>query len=421
MTQQIEKLLNDVGFRLATLREARNRFSDQLAPEFRIFDYLRTDEMGLSRCIASLLDPKGKHGQGGIFLEAFLKLLGNAADWAIDAEDCEVSIEKQANEQRRIDIYLELKNGIIGIENKPWANDQDKQLADYAAYLEKMACNKNWLLVFLSKRDPSEGSLDFITRKKLEDGGRFVQCDYDVIISWLDICACKSRALVVRVFIEELAKFIRTNVNREVEMSDEREISSAVLKSSETLSSAFHIAKTMGSIKKSLLSKFHDDLVIGLEEKDLKLADWRLESWQSCTGFNVRFGNSEQKLYLRFEFNRTGLDDFFWGIKDINADSARGSDNWNSDAWRYLNQLMVSEFYSEKSSKWWPWYSELPNREFNAELKNWSISEKPWIMINNGELTSKIVELAVKVRDVFHHDNRLCLLNEEVINAVQLD
>jgi hypothetical protein len=99
MTHQTEKLLNDVGFRLAALREARNRFSDQLAPEFRIFDYLRTDEMGLSRCIASLLDPKDKHGQGGIFLEAFLKILGDAADWAIDAEDCEVSIEKQANGQ----------------------------------------------------------------------------------------------------------------------------------------------------------------------------------------------------------------------------------------------------------------------------------------------------------------------------------
>lgn len=55
MTQQIEELLNDVGFRLATLKEARSRFSDQLAPEFRIFDYLRTDEMGLSTCIASLL------------------------------------------------------------------------------------------------------------------------------------------------------------------------------------------------------------------------------------------------------------------------------------------------------------------------------------------------------------------------------
>lgn len=57
----------------------------------------------------------------------------------------------------------------------------------------------------------------------------------------------------------------------------------------------------------------------------------------------------------------------------------------------------------------------------SAELKNWSISEKPWIMINNGELAPKIVELAVKVRDVFRRDDRLCLLNEEVINTTQLD
>ena len=65
--QEIEELLKDVAFKMGTLREARNRFSAQLAPEFSIFDYLRTDEMGLSKCIASLLDPKGTHGQGSVF------------------------------------------------------------------------------------------------------------------------------------------------------------------------------------------------------------------------------------------------------------------------------------------------------------------------------------------------------------------
>lgn len=72
MTQQIEQLLSEVRFKIGTLREARNRFADQLVPEFRIFDYLRTDEMGLSRCIANLLNPKGEHGQGSIILDAFL-------------------------------------------------------------------------------------------------------------------------------------------------------------------------------------------------------------------------------------------------------------------------------------------------------------------------------------------------------------
>jgi len=106
MAQQIKELLNDVGFRLATLKEAKSRFSDQLAPEFRIFDYLRTDEMGLSTCIASLLDPNGKHGQGSVFLNAFLKNIGAEEDWAVNTKNCRVSTEKQVNGQRRIDIFL---------------------------------------------------------------------------------------------------------------------------------------------------------------------------------------------------------------------------------------------------------------------------------------------------------------------------
>lgn len=408
MAQQIEKLLNDVGFRLATLREARNRFSDQLAPDFKIFDYLRTDEMGLSKCLASLLDPKGKHGQGSVFLSVFMEEIG--ADWATNMTDCQVTLEKQANGQRRIDVFLEFPNGVVGIENKPWASCQDRQLVDYAEYLGKISGSKNWMLVFLSNRDPEEKSLTQARREELESDRRFIHLRYEKLIDWLEVCACKSRALVVRVFIEELIKFIRTNINGEVEMSDEKEISSAVLKSSETLGSAFQIVKAMDGIKKDLLNKFHNDLDSALKKEHLILSDWSMENWRPYIGFNIQFGDNKQKLNLRFEFDKTGLNEFFWGIKDITSDSARGSDNWNSDAWRDLNGVMASQFHSEKSSKWWPWYSELPNHEFDAEMKNWSISEKPWIIINNGEMVSKIVELAIQVRDVLSQSNQLHLL-----------
>ena len=48
-------LLDQVFRRIEALREAQRRFSDQLAPQFRIFDYLRTDEYGFSRCLADLV------------------------------------------------------------------------------------------------------------------------------------------------------------------------------------------------------------------------------------------------------------------------------------------------------------------------------------------------------------------------------
>lgn len=409
MTQQIEQLLSDVSFKIGTLREARNRFADQLAPEFRIFDYLRNDEMGLSRCIANLLNPKGEHGQGSIFLDAFLKkILDDESSWQTNAKDfLAVALEKQANGRCRIDIYLEFKNGIIGIENKPWASDQDKQLTDYATYLEKTAGNKNWLLVFLSKRSPYEASLTSTRQEELENAGQFVHCDFGVVIDWLKICACKTKAPVVRVFIEELSKFIRTYINGEVEMSDAIEIKNAVLKSQETLDSAFQIYKAMYDVKMELFEKLHRDLEIGLEENGLKLTDWEFNGWRPCSGFNVQFCKEEQNLYLRFEFEKSESNEFFWGI-------GRKKGLYNNDiVWKNVNDLMNSEFDVMKIGSRFPWYAYCPNQCFDNEMKDWSISAKPWLMIKDGSLASQIIELANRVYNAFEPNNNLHLLCED--------
>lgn len=61
---KVETLLLQVSTAINTLRNAQKRFAPHLAPDFRLFDFLRTDEYGVSRCLALLLDPCGAHGQG---------------------------------------------------------------------------------------------------------------------------------------------------------------------------------------------------------------------------------------------------------------------------------------------------------------------------------------------------------------------
>ena len=119
MPLKIDALLDEISFNVGTLRQAKQRFSDQLAPEFSIFDYFRSDEMALSNCLAGMLDPNGRHGQGNIFLRAFFETIFHEKKWTINFDYCKVVTEKQANGQRRIDIYLEFMGCIIGIENKP--------------------------------------------------------------------------------------------------------------------------------------------------------------------------------------------------------------------------------------------------------------------------------------------------------------
>lgn len=404
MQQQITSLLDTVAFKTEALKEARNRFADRLAPDFSIFDYLRTDEMGLSRCIASLLDSTGKHGQKEVFSEAFLKKI----EWSGNTKIRSVRLEKQANGQRRIDIYLQFQNGaIIGIENKPWAGDQENQLSDYASFIEREAGDKEWLLVYLSNNEPSEyGGIGKEKQKQLKDEGNFVQLDYTSIIEWLEDCACKSKALIVRLFIEELAKFIRMNINGELEMSEENEIRNLILDSPQNLESAFHVSIALRSVKEKLLKEFHDDLKQKLKTKGFELNwdDAMSKEWKRYCGFGVKFGK-EQNLYLRFEFDSSGLRGLYWGI-------AREDDAIKKDdvIWKKINDVMSDQFGSGGETEWWPWWSWIDSKEFNSAFRNWDTSATPWISIKKEELAGKITNLAIQVRDTFEKNNSLKLL-----------
>jgi hypothetical protein len=149
----------------------------------------------------------------------------------------------------------------------------------------------------------------------------------------------------------------------------------------------------MDDVKKELLEKLRGELITGLEKEGLKLTDWGLNSWQAATGFNVQFGNDEQHLYLRFEFEKTSLNSFGWGI-------SRKKKEYSND------------FYASKSWPWWPWVSVCPDADFDTDMENWSISAKPWLKINDGSLASQVIELAVNVHDAFTRNKSLHLLCE---------
>src|SRR3712207_5367167 len=50
--------------------------SQTTAPLFCVFDFIKPNENALSDIVAELLDPQGSHGQGDVFLRAFLIEVG---------------------------------------------------------------------------------------------------------------------------------------------------------------------------------------------------------------------------------------------------------------------------------------------------------------------------------------------------------
>jgi hypothetical protein len=99
-----------------------------LATDFNLMELIATKEENISRVIAKLLDPRGGHGQGSVFLQKFLERIFPQRETFRNLETSKVLTEYTIPNGRRIDILVVLPDGFsIGIENRPRAGDQENQ------------------------------------------------------------------------------------------------------------------------------------------------------------------------------------------------------------------------------------------------------------------------------------------------------
>lgn len=121
----------------------------ELAREYRqpprpnLFDWagMSDSELAHSQVLAHFLDPRADHGQGTRFLNTFVAMLAERGADTLSGVRCthpsmaEVYTEYVIPSGRRIDVVMLLPPwGVIAIENKVWAGEQDKQVADYAEW-----------------------------------------------------------------------------------------------------------------------------------------------------------------------------------------------------------------------------------------------------------------------------------------------
>lgn len=167
-----EKFLAELFPRLEAACRVERELDRKTAHRFNVLDYLRRDELGLSRIIADLLDPKAKHGQGTLFLSTLLELDGvkEVVRWPSNLDSCRTTVDKERKtaDGRSIDISVEIVDAggtryCLAIENKPFAADQPKQVLDYLEFLkDKAKYDDRFLLIYLSAtgEGPSEDSID---------------------------------------------------------------------------------------------------------------------------------------------------------------------------------------------------------------------------------------------------------------------
>lgn len=416
--EDVSALLRDVHFKVTSLHAAQQRFARQLAPDFRLFDFLRTDEYGLSRCLTALLDTRcdrsegwGYHGQAELYLELFLSALWGEDTprpaWLNASQLKCVQMEKVLDAQRRLDIYVEFEQGAIGIENKPWAGDQWKQLTDYANWLSRASPEGNFMLVFLSNRDPSEDSISEGARAKLEEDSRYARLDYSQVIDWLQAGAEKTQSLTVRLFIEQLILFVRLSINQELDMDELNEVSKTIVDSDQNIEAAFHVQRALGSAKDVLIKSLHDELQQFANSKQISLVfDLKqLLRGERFAGFSFYlFCGQDKRKALRFEFNEPDLKDFWWGI------IAHQEDGVSEATREEIRMIMEAAFFpAEEPDPTSPWWLNGDDPRLML-YQSWSKDPKPWIGIKTGEIRDRIIAIVVKVQEAFSDPQKQKLL-----------
>jgi hypothetical protein len=240
--------------------QVRNR---QQAFRFRVFDFFRPQENTLSGILSDLLDPRGRHGQGKVFLDCFLKCINHP-------ELAEVSNRAAVRYQDTSywaagggipDITVDLDGYLICIENKPFACDQRDQLETYRWSMENRR-RQRFCLVYLSGTGAPPTSIAEQTRQDLEKAGRFRVIPYATALrQWLEDCRNSSQAPKIRWFLDEFVDYLKfTFQDGGIMSGDKSVIIQAAFQNSERLAAALLTGSVYEDIKLQLVKRRFEDV-----------------------------------------------------------------------------------------------------------------------------------------------------------------
>lgn len=401
----IPTLLMKVQITLNVMRAARVRYEDQLAPDFGVFDFIEPDENKLSSLLAWLLDAQASHGQGSSFLKAFVRQF--KIPW--DEKDCfgatattEVSTDRLVAWNRRIDILVRsnARPKAIGIENKPWAADQQGQMADYLRHLAANFPGEHCLLYISGDgSDPSDASIGTDEKSAAISDRRLVIITYMMLMPWLLECRAICRADRVTYFLSEFLRFIKKNFAGVRDVSERQEVIRQITSTPEALTAALQIVAAGEDLKQHMLGVLNKQLA-----KEASIRQWQYTSHlnERTPRFCISFRASESYCFC-LEASTSSFRDTYYGITVTQAETEEGK-----RLIQRVGDLLTSRFGRGRQGgpwAWWRYASALIDEGNILPLeKDWSANEAPWLQIMNGELAQIIIIAAQKMEAVLHAD-----------------
>ena len=398
--QQYQRFVDELAPRLETARALERQLDAHLARRFNVFDYLRRDELGLSRIVADLLNPAGKHGQGA----SFLKLLLDGCDMKTaspEARTVEIEVEKAITENRRLDICVRIGGFCLAIENKPYAGDQPDQIRAYLEWLRAEPFEK-YALIYLSPsgEPPSSESVEpgdlegldevghfkimpYDDGKESESDDGFDRCDY-TLAEWFADCRKNCRADRLWWFLREAEEFCKRRFGGETVTSGEIDtISDFVVSDEKTWEVGLAVHRALPQVMRKTAwdfirqvarspfpedpqHKWPDDIYCRWDyssPKKKSCLGMYSESWKSTiAGRSVAYSKWEKYTQVRLEA-WVEIDQWDIGVRSDNPLFGE-----NEKAGIELRAALTKELgNSESNYEGWVWWQKIDDK-----YRNWS-------------------------------------------------
>lgn len=363
-------------------KEYENKVKERRARgihDYNVFDVLETKEVKHSKFIASLLDPKGLHYQGDLFLREFVKICVSN-DFEFDTSRAKVYIEygdtkgrrEYGDTKGRIDIYITDDNKHIIIENKICnANDQDKQIYRYIETIKKENLsldNDGILVLYLTPNDGKTPSKESLNGFKIKDG--FLEKDNDKIrykhivcnhiLEWLNKVKNEIVNLTdLNVIITQYEKAVKKLTNQGEKMANDT-VKEQIKKNYELCATIYSEFK---NTKVNLLQEFFSKVYETLKET-IKKDVWEIEFHETkfdkkynkifsikLKGYNEKNHDGNYICYCIEPQNR--CNNIFFGLR--RSDKVKNELNDGC----FKNIVQESDYCKSKrwkSSEWWAWY-----------------------------------------------------------------
>jgi len=285
------ELLDFLAPPLEDAREKKFGKNQREAPSFSALAYFDNPEPKQTEIIASLLQPKGKHCQGTLFLRHLLASVWPTImphEWTPHVlERAKVRPNHfirgdygKGKRKRFVDLWIQVgKDRCLAIESK--AKDAEDQPGQLDAYLDHMTrCfrdSRNCKLLYLSPNgeDPDPISISAEDWEKARVGGIADARPYAAFIrKWLTACREDCEAERVKFFIDDLIAFTDSNGRSSIDMAvplapNIRELlfDSQQKERRETLLSIWELSE---QIYEEIVKVFQDNLRMQFAERKIK-------------------------------------------------------------------------------------------------------------------------------------------------------